>query len=173
MPMRMALCGENATVLDSTIMLTGGIREFRQDVTFRAAHLSISRSHLGATKMEDFHIVTEVVLALATSSVANVMLWVSGNASIVESNMTGKYKLELSGSRNHVENSHFSACYGSCVSIRNFSYAAFVGSSMQTAVSVGGKIGAHLEIRDMEIFDVDTPFLQYLGDVDNDEGLRW
>eukprot|EP00437_Effrenium_voratum_P072806 CAMPEP_0181500776 /NCGR_PEP_ID=MMETSP1110-20121109/55415_1 /TAXON_ID=174948 /ORGANISM="Symbiodinium sp., Strain CCMP421" /LENGTH=75 /DNA_ID=CAMNT_0023629137 /DNA_START=29 /DNA_END=253 /DNA_ORIENTATION=+ len=75
--------------------------------------------------------------------------------------MTGQYYLGLLGNHSRVENSHFGACYGSCVSIHS-RQSALVGYSMQTAVSVGGNIdGINLEIRDMEIFDVYTPFLQY------------
>ena len=130
-------------------------------------------SHLGTTTAKvDFWVGPRRVLAVATSTLANVTLRVEGNASIVESNVTGKYKLELQGNHSHVENSHFGACYGSCVSIRS-QQSALVGSSMQTAVSVWapwGKIGAHhLEIRDVEVFDVYTPFLQY---VDKDEGRK-
>ncbi|CAE7939057.1 unnamed protein product, partial [Symbiodinium necroappetens] len=175
MPTRMVLCGLNSTVLNSTIMLTGGIphsasghidHSARHD-HIHAVYLSISRSHLGTTKKADFRLVAGDVLAVATSTLANVTLEVTGNASIVDSNMTGKYKLELYGDHSHVENSHFGACYGSCVSIRS-RQSALVGSSMQTALSVLDKFGLHLEIRDMEIFDVYTPFLEYFG---KDEGL--
>ncbi|CAE7410581.1 unnamed protein product, partial [Symbiodinium microadriaticum] len=170
-PMCMRLYGENLTVLNSTIMLSGGIFDTGES-RFRSDYLSISRSHLGTTTAKvDFWVGPRRVLAVATSTLANVTLRVEGNASIVESNVTGKYKLELQGNHSHVENSHFGACYGSCVSIRS-QQSALVGSSMQTAVSVWapwGKIGAHhLEIRDVEVFDVYTPFLQY---VDKDEGL--
>ncbi|CAE7778671.1 unnamed protein product, partial [Symbiodinium necroappetens] len=161
MPMRMALAGEIVTVLDSTIMLTGRMIDSLSSVALGTIILSISRSHLGATKTEDFRVVTGHELAVATSTSANVYWLVSGNASIVESNMTGRYELELQGDHNHIENSHFGACYGSCVSISS-RQSALVGSSMQTAVSVVGKFGAHLEIRDVEVFDVYTPFLQYL-----------
>ena len=108
-PMRMDLCGENATILNSTIMLAGGIFDTGES-RFSSDYLSISRSHLGATEKVGFRVETEDVLAVATSTLANVTLKVTGNASIVESNMTGKYHLRLDGNYNHVENSHFGAC---------------------------------------------------------------
>ncbi|CAE7896696.1 unnamed protein product, partial [Symbiodinium sp. KB8] len=155
MPIRMSLCGENATVLNSTIMPTGMFG-------FHAANLSISRSHLGATNL--FYLGIESELAVATSTLANVTLRVEGNASIVESNVTGNYFVGLHGNHNHFENSHFGACYGRCMWILGSGQFALVGSSMQTAlVVVGNKFSTHLEIRDVEIFDVYTPFLESLG----------
>ncbi|CAE7436861.1 unnamed protein product, partial [Symbiodinium microadriaticum] len=169
MPMRMLLFGENVTVLNSTIMLTDGIVDIGNS-KFNADYLSISRSHLGATNNAGFDLSTAYVLAVATSTLANVTLRVSGNASIVESNMTGKYQLRLDGHHSHVENSHFGACYGDCVVILS-RQSALVGSTMQTAVATGCIVGESgvrsMEIRDMEIFDVNTPFLQH---VDLDEG---
>ena len=94
MPVVTALCGENVTVLDSNIMLTPSTVDFRQDFAIRTSYLSISRSHLGATKKADLRVVTEDVLAVATSTFTNITLLVHGNASIVASNMTGKYKLD-------------------------------------------------------------------------------
>ncbi|CAE7456672.1 unnamed protein product [Symbiodinium microadriaticum] len=138
MPMHMDLCGRNVTVFHSTIMLpTSGNNEFA--------------------------LTANELLAVANSTMANGTLLVAGNANIVESNMTGKYRLQLRGNSNHVENSHFGACYGICVMITS-QQSALVGSSMQTSVWVLGyaNVHVHLEIRDMEIFDVYAPFLQYI-----------
>ena len=165
MPMYMALCGRNVTVSHSTIMLSDGIVDLDTEKSrIRGDYLSISRSHLGTTEKVDFWVGSKSELAVATSTLANVTLEVDGNASIVESNVTGNYFVGLHGNHNHFENSHFGACYGRCMWILGSGQFALVGSSMQTAlVVVGNKFSTHLEIRDVEIFDVYTPFLESLG----------
>ena len=154
-PMSMIFSAGNVTIVDSAIMVQAPRRGFSQDVSASTG------------------------LTLVNSTLANSSFISNNMTIIVNSSMHGKYTLRIvgDGTQSRIEKSHFGACHGYCMSATAFttteSYLTMVGSSMQTAVACLG-IGWHVEMRDMEIFDVHTPFIDYLplSDSADEAGIR-
>eukprot|EP00439_Symbiodinium_sp_Y106_P027420 s5117_g3.t1 len=139
------------------------------NMEFRAGNVTIVDSAImvQAPRVSGRMVIASTGLTLVNSTLANSSFISNSMTSIVNSSMLGKYTLSIvgRGTQSRIEKSHFGACRGYCMfahaTTTTESYLTMVGSSTQTAVACLG-IGWHVEMRDMEIFDVSTMFIDYL-----------